>query len=123
MLKFVIVGIGGALGAICRYGISLIPVKYSFPVLTLVINFLGSTLIGFIIGLSLAANLSANTLLFWKTGVCGGFTTFSAFSAEAWQLFQTVKIWQGGLYVVLSVGLCLAGVAMGQSLGRIMVRQ
>ena len=93
----------------------LIPVKYSFPVLTLVINFLGSTLIGFIIGLSLAANLSANTLLFWKTGVCGGFTTFSAFSAEAWQLFQTGKIWQGGLYVVLSVGLCLAGVAMGQS--------
>ena len=123
MLKFVIVGLGGALGAICRYGISLIPVKCSFPVLTLIVNFLGSTLIGFIIGLSITANLSANAVLFWKTGVCGGFTTFSAFSAESWQLFEAGKIWQGGLYVLLSVVLCLAGVAVGQSLGRVVVKQ
>ena len=79
-MGFLFVALGGALGAVGRYAISLIPVKTGFPVLTLVTNVLGAVLIGFIVGLvSEREDISPNTLLFWKTGVCGGFTTFYVF--------------------------------------------
>ena len=80
-MKFIVIGLGGALGAVCRYSCSLIPFKCTFPLITLIINFIGSTVIGVIIGLSMTNNLSPNTILFWQTGVCGGFTTFSTFTA------------------------------------------
>ena len=52
MMSFLFVALGGALGAVARYAISLIPVKTQFPILTLVTNILGAVLIGFIVGLS-----------------------------------------------------------------------
>ena len=76
-MSFLFVALGGALGAIGRYAISLIPVKTDFPVLTLITNIIGAILIGFIVGIvSNKDNASDNAVLFWKTGVCGGFTTF-----------------------------------------------
>ena len=81
MMSFVFVALGGALGAVGRYAISLIPVKTQFPILTLVTNILGAILIGFIVGIThKKADVTPNMVLFWKTGVCGGFTTFSTFS-------------------------------------------
>ena len=75
-MNFMFVGLGGALGAIGRYAISMIPIKTEFPFLTLIINILGALLIGFISGMVGAKqDVSQNTVLFWKTGVCGGFTT------------------------------------------------
>ncbi|MFQ6828270.1 MAG: fluoride efflux transporter FluC [Acutalibacter sp.] len=56
--------------------------------------------------------------LFWQTGVCGGFTTFSTFSLEAVTLFQNGRYLLGGAYVLLSVALCVAGVLLGQCLAR-----
>ena len=119
MEKVLLVGLGGALGAVLRYLISLLPVRGSFPVLTLAANLLGAVLIGFIVGLAAENELSANRTLFWKTGVCGGFTTFSL---EALQLFENGRPVLGGLYVVLSVGLCLGGVALGRLLARLALR-
>ena len=82
-MNFLFVALGGALGAVLRYAISLIPVKTEFPILTLVTNIVGAVAIGFIVGIvSEKENTSPNTVLFWKTGVCGGFTTFSTFSLE-----------------------------------------
>ena len=84
-MSFVFVALGGAIGAVARYAISLIPVKSQFPILTLVTNILGAVLIGFIVGMTdKKADVSQNTVLFWKTGICGGFTTFSTFSLEAY---------------------------------------
>ena len=88
LIQFVMVGLGGALGSMLRYLISLIPVNNTFPFLTLITNLLGALLIGFIVGLSDNLFISKKFLLFLKTGVCGGFTTFSTFSLEAVQLFQ-----------------------------------
>ena len=83
-MNFLIVALGGAVGSIFRYSISLIPIKTTFPFLTLITNILGAVLIGFIVGVSSKKGLSSNTNLFLKTGVCGGFTTFSTFSNDTY---------------------------------------
>ena len=71
-MNFLFVAFGGALGAVARYAISLIPVKGYFPVLTLITNILGAILIGFVVGITgNREGVSENTVLFWKTGVCG----------------------------------------------------
>ena len=99
-LSFLLVGCGGALGAVLRYAIGLIPVRSEFPVLTLCINFFGAAAIGLIAETAAGQQLSARSTLFWKTGVCGGFTTFSTFSLEAVTLFQGGKWGLGSLYAV-----------------------
>ena len=113
------VGTGGALGAIGRWGLSLLPFRGEFPLLTLVTNLLGAVLIGFIAGWAGRGRLSSGWTLFWKTGVCGGFTTFSTFSLESLTLLEKGKWLLGGSYMALSVVLCLLGVALGQRLSRI----
>ena len=108
---------GGAIGAVCRYAVSLMPVRSTFPILTLITNIIGAILIGFIVGIAAQReNLSPNTILFLKTGVCGGFTTFSTFSLEAFQLFENKMYASGGIYVVLSVVCCIAGIWFGRKL-------
>ncbi len=117
MLSFLMVGLGGAIGAICRYTISLIPIKTTFPILTLITNILGAILIGFIIGtVSKSEDFSTYKVLFWKVGVCGGFTTFSTFSLEAMTLIENREYFQGGAYMFLSVICCLIGVIIGRKL-------
>lgn len=116
-MGFFWVALGGAVGAMGRYAISLIPSKTTFPVLTLVTNIIGAILIGIVIGIvSTREDISQNNILFWKTGVCGGFTTFSTFSLEAYNLFEDKLYMQGGLYVALSVICCILGVLCGKKL-------
>ena len=119
LIQFIMVGLGGALGSMLRYLISLIPVNNTF--LTLITNLLGALLIGFIVGLSDNLFISKKFLLFLKTGVCGGFTTFSTFSLEAVQLFQRGEPFLGTIYAILSVILCLSGIILGEYLGRLAV--
>ena len=80
MISVLVVGIGGFVGAVCRYLIGLIPVNetFVFPIKTFVINVVGCILIG-IIAAATSKSTSWNpyVVLFLKVGVCGGFTTFS----------------------------------------------
>lgn len=117
-MNFLVVGLGGGLGAMLRYAISLLSWKGDFPVLTLVTNFLGAVVIGFIAGAAVRRNLSPNMVLFLKTGFCGGFTTFSTFSLESYMLFQNGNYTYGGLYMVASVVLCLGGIVIGMQLAQ-----
>lgn len=117
VIRILLVGAGGAVGAICRYGISLIPIRGAFPFPTLLTNLLGAVVIGFVVGVIPAAGSGENQLLFWKTGVCGGFTTFSTFSLEAFRLLENGRVLLAAVYVLSSVVLCLLGVWLGLFLG------
>ncbi|HIX10338.1 fluoride efflux transporter CrcB [Agathobaculum sp.] len=123
MSAFLAVGLGGALGAMGRYGISLLPLKSAFPWLTLLTNVLGALVIGFVVGVTADNTASPNTVLFWKTGVCGGFTTFSTFSLETLRLFEGGQTASGLLYAGASVVLCVLGVHIGELMGRALVRR
>ena len=122
MINLLIVAAGGALGAAGRYAVGLLPVKTDFPLLTLLVNAAGAVIIGFLAGLFARGGLTDRRLLFWTTGVCGGFTTFSAFSLEAVQLFEKGRHLAGSLYILLSLLLCLAGVLAGQALSRLFAK-
>ena len=123
MSSFLAVGLGGALGAMGRYGISLLPLKSAFPWLTLLTNVLGALVIGFVVGVTADNTASPNTVLFWKTGVCGGFTTFSTFSLETLRLFEGGQTASGLLYAGASGVRCGAGVWSGEMLGRTRLRR
>lgn len=121
MMGFLLVGAGGAVGAMLRYLISFIPYKGDFPLLTLVTNLLGALLIGFISGIA-EKKLSENAVLFLRTGVCGGFTTFSTFSLEAYKLFEAEHTALAVIYSVSSVALCILGVFAGMLAARKFVK-
>lgn len=116
MLNCLVVALGGGIGACLRYLIGLIPLKepFTFPVKTLFINLLGCFLIGLIAAIAAkTTSLSPRTVLFIKTGLCGGFTTFSTFALETETLLKTGHFGLAVLYVALSVvvgvGLAFAG--------------
>ena len=120
MTELLCVGAGGALGAMGRYGLGLIPLGSELPLMTLLINFLGSVAIGAIVETSeLAAGaLSREAVLFLKVGLCGGFTTFSTFSLETLELIEGGQYAIAGAYALVSVVLCVAGVLVGKVLAR-----
>ena len=113
-MNIILVGIGGAAGAILRYLISLIPVKTTFPLLTFVTNVIGAFAIGLIVASAAKHHLSDNVVLMLKTGLCGGFTTFSTFSLEAYNLLNNGHFAIGIIYAVLSLAACVAAVYLAQ---------
>lgn len=111
------VGLGGFFGAIMRYLLSLIPIKEytSFPLITLIINVFGALFIGIIFALvQKNTNINDNLILFLKVGLCGGFTTFSTFSLEGYELISSGKWLMAMTYIVLSVLLSIGAVFLAQ---------
>lgn len=101
MLNCLAVGAGGFVGAVLRYLVSMIPLDKTgaFPVNTLLINILGAFAIGAITALGAkTAGLDPRLTLLLKTGICGGFTTFSTFALETAGLMQSGYRHLGGVY-------------------------
>jgi CrcB protein len=111
------VALGGALGSVARYLLtSLIQTRTGspFPLGTLVINITGSILLGFLLRYALETPVITPEMRgFLATGVCGGYTTFSAFTYETAALIEDGDWRRAGLYVGLSVILSLAGTFVG----------
>ena len=118
MYPYLLVGAGGALGAMARYGCGSLIGRWlpmSFPLPTLSINIAGSVLMGIFVGL-LARHMppqQAELRLFIAIGMLGGFTTFSSFSLDTIALVENGAVLQAGLYVLLSVVVCLIGLYLG----------
>lgn len=116
------VGLGSCLGGIVRYLLSdnikaLFP--GIFPIATFVVNILGCLAIGFIYGLSLKCTAISPALkLFLTVGFCGGFTTFSTFMNENYQLFDSNNIMYMALYTGASVAVGFVMVFVGYWLAR-----
>ena len=114
------VALGGALGASARYLASVATMRLvgpGFPWATLAVNIAGSALMGALV-VVLAQRDATRLAPFLVTGVLGGFTTFSAFSLEAFTLYERGQIVAAAAYVGLSVVLSLLGLALGVWLAR-----
>ena len=114
MKALLIVGLGGCLGSITRYGVYLIIARLAIERIymgTLVVNLIGCFLIGILSG-SLS-KLSSHQILLLVTGFCGGFTTFSSFAIDGFKLLKDGMYAQILIYYLLSVGgglaLCIFG--------------
>jgi len=105
------VAVGGAVGSVARYLVGVGSTKLfglAFPWGTLLINVAGSFLIGaFAEMFALRWNLSQATQVFLTVGICGGFTTFSTFSLDAYVLIERGEFWAASAYVVGSVVLSI----------------
>lgn len=117
MTMYLSVALGGALGACARYGtghLMLRLVGAGFPYSTLVVNILGSFLMGVLIELlALRISISPELRALLVTGFLGGYTTFSAFSLDAALMIEKGEMLAAALYILLSVVLSIAGLFAG----------
>ncbi|MCL3881107.1 fluoride efflux transporter CrcB [Marivita sp. GX14005] len=111
-----LVALGGAIGASLRYlaglGVTRLAGQGEFPLAILTVNIVGSVLMGVFVVAAAERGL-AHLSPFVMTGVLGGFTTFSAFSLETMTLIERGAFGPALLYVALSVGLSVGGLAIG----------
>lgn len=117
VLNCLLVGLGGFIGAVLRYLISLIPIKNpeSFPINTFIINTIGAFAIGCIaFAVSKNENIDPKLLLFLRVGICGGFTTFSTFSLETAELIKGGSVLTAVIYVIFSIVVGVLAVMLPQ---------
>jgi fluoride exporter len=113
-----IVTIGGALGTLARYVVSVlaIPISRELPWGTIVINVTGSFIIGLFGTLTLAHGrypAPESVRLFVMIGLCGGYTTFSSFSLQTLDLLRSGAVVRAAINIAASVAFCVAAVAAG----------
>src|SRR5579859_5948413 len=119
------VAVGGALGSMARFWLAAVMMTLTgprFPWGTLLINVLGSFVIGLVAGITLTPErigMHPDIRIFLMTGVCGGFTTFSAFSLQTLELLQSGDVVPALGYAIGSVVLCVLATYGGWLLGRL----
>jgi len=122
MGPYFIVFVGAGLGGMMRHGVNVAATRlfgYGFPFGTIIVNVLGSFLMGLLAGyFAYRTGLSQHLRLFLTTGILGGFTTFSAFSLDAALLIERHSYRMAGSYIVASVVASIAALFCGLALFR-----
>ena len=121
ILTLSLVALGGAIGASLRwlFGVAMLRATgpTDFPMAILSVNVIGSFLMGVFVVAAAHRGLT-HLSPFVMTGLLGGFTTFSAFSLETMTLIERGQVASASLYVLLSVGLSVGGLALGLLVAR-----
>jgi CrcB protein len=122
-MQILYLAIAGALGTLSRYGLSGLTQRLTgagFPYGTLLVNVLGSLLIGFLMQLGLSTDIIPRSLRIAATiGFMGAFTTFSTFSYETVRYLQDGAWLLASLNIVANLALCLTGTFIGLALGKV----
>lgn len=118
MYPVLLVGIGGAIGSIARYGSGVLVGRLwpsTFPLGTMLVNITGSLIMGLFIGWLARTTPAwqADARLFFAVGVLGGFTTLSSFSLDTVTLLERGEMGQAALYVLGSVVISIAALFIG----------
>ena len=123
MRDYLLIGLGGALGSVGRYWLAdLVTARWgsAFPWGTMLVNVTGCFAIGFFGTLTGpdGREVPAPLRTFFMVGICGGYTTFSAFAYQTMLLSHEGEWWKASANIAGSVLLCLAGVALGHLAAR-----
>ncbi|MEG0500163.1 MAG: fluoride efflux transporter CrcB [Rikenellaceae bacterium] len=114
IINFLLVGFGGFLGSVIRYGVSLLMRGGTSPSATLLVNTIGGFMIGCAFHYFSRNDMVGSPLfLFFVVGICGGFTTFSTFSLELFNIVRAGNLSVAILYLAASVILSLAATILG----------
>lgn len=115
MLNLILIFLGGGLGSLARFGVSVLLVNSSakFPWGTLAANILASMIAGFLLAWFAKHHSAQDLKSFGLIGFCGGFSTFSTFSLESYQMIEAGNWSLAVLYVALSAIACIIGVGIG----------
>jgi len=116
MKQVLLVFVGGGIGSVLRYviGKAFSPLSVGFPWGTFSVNIIGSLSIGIFMGIALKNNyFSENQILLLVTGLCGGFTTFSAFAYENQQFLKDGDLTSFAIYSLGSLTLGILAVFLG----------
>jgi CrcB protein len=115
IVAFFLVFLGGGAGSICRYAIWLFvrPWQTKFPWATLIANGMACIALGVFLGWQANAILSDQRRLLLITGFCGGFSTYSTFTAETWGLWQNGQAGAALANALLNLAVCIVCLLLG----------
>jgi len=122
MIEFVLLAVGAVIGAFLRYTVVASPQTIGgMPINILMVNVVGSFIIGLFSILAVALNLSSNYTLLISTGFCGAFTTMSSFALETSNLMDNNRLMLAALNILANVGLSLVAVISGKVIGETII--
>ena len=123
-LEFALLAVGAVVGAYLRYRLVESPVAfYGLPANVLIVNVLGSFILGLFSVLSVAFNLDSQYSLFMAVGFCGSFTTMSSFALETTNLLEANRFTLLALNILANVGLSLGAIIGGRAVGNVLLER